>query len=723
MSFRTLQEKNQMELEKQSFGVLACKLRTPLDSRGSSEAAGQFLRGGYQQEGYGVPAGAAIDGSHALGNEGSQGYYVTGGRERFFETVEIMKAFFRRRNERIGKPIRYVIKPGIGGQHTPFQGISAVFSSAFGNQQGMISGEYELGKDFEKSIREILEENKLDWDQIAVVPSSKSGSTDETMMIFTEILFVLLKHISEKEGLNGEKFSAAVLRTLHQVNFIQGNERAGKDLFKVEQDRFGTDSLISLIEKNMRDGGLAADSRKIRKILGCVLGNMFFETTDRAEQSRLSAFIRNSGLDRELGEDSPGFGAMFDNVGGRWTGDLHMMTFLAFYDLDAGEYWEKRRGGIEAVRSGTHPGNNLGHKILDEKISDIALLVPDELFWFGKSIEQNFNESIWQEGFANLIAVVRSQWKGQSRHYGRNARAFRRNLVINLTDEVLPEDVFNSVKIAVPEFRGLSRQELANVFAGLLTTFYGMTNTVGNRLIVRALQASGFSPEQADLNTVTCPATRMVQENLFLRQPYVELGKGLLEKKLKSLQAANAVSEELSRIEAGARNRRFETNLPDFPMSGQELKGSKLADVVRAAFQYAEKSSRKFVPFFYLEDGKFLKLRKELVDSGIEWVMQGTGDQHISYQQVLAQPQRFLVLIVSFFPEKVIPGHPAVGFAKGYLHQVSPHMVRDLFAEASYRALAELRREKGGQGLFLRMSDSSAECRCLSEAFRALPAC
>ena len=61
---------------------------------------------------------------------------------------------------------------------------------------------------------------------------------------------------------------------------------------------------------------------------------MFFETTDRADQSRLSAFVRNSGLDRELKEDAPGFGSMFDNVGGRWTADLHMSLFLAVAGSD-----------------------------------------------------------------------------------------------------------------------------------------------------------------------------------------------------------------------------------------------------------------------------------------------------------------------------------------------------------------------------------------------------
>ncbi|HNV87234.1 MAG TPA: hypothetical protein PKL97_09785 [Candidatus Omnitrophota bacterium] len=712
-----LQGKKQIESEKESAAVIAGKLRTPLDSRGNPEAAAQFLRGGYQQEGYGVPAGAAIDGSHAAGDEGNQGYYVTGGKECFLKTVDAMSAFFKRRSARIGKPVRYVIKPGIGGQHTPFQGISELFASVFGQERGIISGEYELGKDFEDSIGKVLGANGWDWDQVAVIPSSKSGSTDETMMIFTEIFYLLLKQIGNREGLDGKQFADVAMETLNRVNFIQGKERSGKDLFKVEKDRFGTDSLIFLITKEMGERGLEGDSARVRAILGRVLGNMFFETTDRAEQSRLSAFIRNSGLDRELGDDSPGFGAMFDNVGGRWTGDLHMMTFLAFYELDALSYWEARRKGIESVRLGTHLGNRLGHAVLDGGITDIALLVPDEFFWFGKSIEQNFNESIWQEGFANLIAVVESQWNQQSRHYEKRAGTSGRNLVIHLTAGEIPEDRFYSVKVPTGDFRKQSKQGLAHLFGELLTTFYGMTNTVGTRLIARALKVSGFSAEQAELNEVMSPATGIVQKNLFLRQPYVELGKGLLEKKLKSLQAAGTVSEEFSRIQLAARKRVFETNLPGFPLPNGAMSDDQVLRAVREAFRLATQSSRKFVPFFYLEGGKFLELRKELVSSGIEWVMQGTGDQHISYQQVLAQPGKFFAAIVSFVPGKSAAGHPAVGFAKGYLHQVSPHMVRDLFAEASYKALTELRQNEGGLGLFLRTIDSPSEHRLLAEAF------
>jgi hypothetical protein len=86
--------------------------------------------------------------------------------------------------------------------------------------------------------------------------------------------------------------------------------------------------------------------------------------------------------------------------------------------------------------------------------------------------------------------------------------------------------------------------------------------------------------------------------------------------------------------------------------------------------------------------------------------MQGTGDQHISYQQVLAKPERFLPFFISFVPEKLLPGFPAVGFAKGHLNHISPHMVRDYFAEASYEALTLKRRYAGGEGVFLRMLDS-----------------
>ena len=66
---------------------------------------------------------------------------------------------------------------------------------------------------------------------------------------------------------------------------------------------------------------------------------------------------------------------MFDNVGGRWTGDLHMMTFLAFHKLDADAYWQARYEGIRKVRNGTHEDNALGNLILDQGIRKIALVI------------------------------------------------------------------------------------------------------------------------------------------------------------------------------------------------------------------------------------------------------------------------------------------------------------------------------------------------------------
>src|SRR3989338_5463768 len=297
--------KEESAVETKDAAVIAGKLRTVLDAKGNQAMAARFLKGGYLQDGYGVPEGAAIDGSHAF--EGTQGYYAKNsageetGKKIFIDTVERMKAFFKKRGQRNGRPIRYVIKPGIGGQHTPFQGIADGFEAA-GVKVGKIAGEYELGKDYEKALSDTLAQLGADWEQLAVIPSSKSGSTDETM---------------------------------HEINFSGAKERPAGDLFKIGPD-FQAQGLMDLLSQ--RTSSLGADIRKVRNVFSKTLGNMFFETKDRPEQSRLSAFIRNSGLDKELGEDAPGFGAMFDNVGGRWTGDLHMMTFLAYYVFDAEAY-------------------------------------------------------------------------------------------------------------------------------------------------------------------------------------------------------------------------------------------------------------------------------------------------------------------------------------------------------------------------------------------------
>jgi len=688
MTSRELSNKQNIEREEVQAGKLAKKLNSALDAHKNTETAARFLKGGYGQDGYGVPEAAAINGSFAF--EGNQGYYAKDGKKIFLSTVKSMKDFFERR-----KPVRLIIKPGIGGQHTSFQAIADIFKADKGVK---ICGEYELGKDYERFIIKTLKKLKAGWNEVAVIPSSKSGSTDETMMVFVDIFYVLLKQQAIKAGIDGEKFAGIVFNTLREMNFIGGKERPGKDLFK-------TASLIALIFEKTK--GLGISRRQIKDIFGKVLGNMFFETTDRVDQSRLSAFIRNSGLDKELGENAPGFGAMFDNVGGRWTGDLHMMTFLAYYSLDAEKYWEIRKKGINKVREGKHIANAIGNKILDEGITDIALLVPDDFFWFGKSAEQNFNESIWQNGFANLIAISESQWDAQKRHYADSPK----KLVIDMADMDIAGDLFNVFKVDMPAFSKLDNQGTANAFAELFTLFYGMTNTVGNRLIARTLKSAGYSADDVDLNNLDNPATKIVQGNLYLRQPYVELGKGLLEKRLKILQekekdSPGAIKADFEQIKQLARNGKLETNIIGVELPSNITNMNELAGVMRKALEFAGSNNRKFAPFIYLEGDKFYNLRDYLISSGIEWIMQGTGDQHISYQQVLAQPQKYLMFIISFVPEKSLIGRPAIGFAKGYLNNISPNMARDLFAEASYKALTESRKDQGGLGLFLRIIDS-----------------
>jgi hypothetical protein len=254
----------------------------------------------------------------------------------------------------------------------------------------------------------------------------------------------------------------------------------------------------------------------------------------------------------------------------------------------------------------------------------------------------------------------------------------------------------------------MDNQALAGALGELFTTFYGITHTVGNTLISRAVANKGYSAEDIDPNDLDNPATKTFQQNLYLRQPYVELGKGLLEKKLKALQEGGpkAVEKEFARISAAAKNTVSFTK------------------TIKEAIKFAEETNRKFVPFIYLEGEKFTELRKRLVKLGIEWVMQGTGDQHISYQQVLAQPRKYLPFIISFVPEEALPGRPAVGFVKGYLDNVSPNMVRDLFAEASYKALTDPRKNEAGEditgaaGVFIRITDSAKNRAILAKSFK-----
>jgi len=272
------------------------------------------------------------------------------------------------------------------------------------------------------------------------------------------------------------------------------------------------------------------------------------------------------------------------------------------------------------------------------------------------------------------------------------------------------------------DIRQLNRQEIVNLFARLLTTFYGMTHTIGNRLIARAIRTAGLKVEGVDIHDLTNPATHILQQNLYLRQPFVEFGKNLLEKRLKALQAqeakkAGAIKAAMVSVKALARQRTAESNIKELKIPSSLESWIDLANVIQNAAAYARQHNRKFVPVFYLESDKFYSLRDYLIARGYEWVLQGTGDQHISFQQLLAQPQKYLVFIISLVPQKMQPALPAVGFAKGYLDNISPNMVRDYFAEASYRAFTEERKEQGGKAVLVRMIDNRTNLKELRSAF------
>ena len=272
-----------IEQEKAEGRIVGDALHTVLDK--GSKSAGSFLSGGYEQSGYGVAAGAVNDGSHAIGREGDQGYYVDTtnipdgqggfkpGKQVVIDTVNDMKTFFARRSQRNNKPIRVVIKTGIGGQHTPFQGIASAFEKLDSGRNRII-GEYELGKDYQAYLEKLVSEMGIGWDQIAVIPSSKSGSTDETMMVFVDIMKILLQKIAatytvQGAKINGEKFAEAFLDYLHTINFKDGKELPGGDLFK----DFNLDDLVRRINQDAGDN--LVTSENVRQILGKVLGNMF----------------------------------------------------------------------------------------------------------------------------------------------------------------------------------------------------------------------------------------------------------------------------------------------------------------------------------------------------------------------------------------------------------------------------------------------------------------
>ncbi|MCL2389833.1 MAG: phosphoglycerate kinase, partial [Endomicrobia bacterium] len=163
----------------------------------NSKSSKDFLNGGYNQPGWGVAAKAVLNGSFAVDESGNQGYYTEEGKQKFLDDVARKRKFFHDRP----KPIKVFIKPGIGGQNTPFKGLADGFKVVVYGGSEML-GEYELGKDYETELNDLLKKMGIGWDQVAVMPSSKSGSTDETMMIYSELLYLQLKYIPATQNIN-----------------------------------------------------------------------------------------------------------------------------------------------------------------------------------------------------------------------------------------------------------------------------------------------------------------------------------------------------------------------------------------------------------------------------------------------------------------------------------------------------------------------------------------
>jgi hypothetical protein len=457
--------------------------------------------------------------------------------------------------------------------------------------------------------------------------------------------------------------------------------------------------------------------------------------------------MERSGLRRALKDRSPIYIPLFENVGGRWTFLVHLLMFAALFNLNAQRIWDRWYARVQEVRAGTHLGCQLGHQILDRGVTRIALVVPDELFWFGKAIEQNWNESIWQPGFATLIGIQESHWRAQQQHYDGQPN----RMIINLSAAPIA-----GANVLTPQIPGLAvlqaqqlaengkvhdqQQEVAEALVELFITFYAMTHTAASRLIGRALRAQGIDPATVNLSDLDSAGAKLVRRWCFLMQHVVELGKTSLETWLQDLQATNrrlqleasaggpidrtknpaidaAVEESIQLAEQG----QFKTNVPELQGPDRLANVDELAAMVIRAAEHARRQDRIFVPMPYLDGEHYRALRIRLTELGYEWVMQGTSDQHISVNQVEENPDRFVMCFISMVPPRGawLPGLPAIGFTPAYADNVPPHLILDRFAEALYNVTTDPadRGAKGGQALFLRWMDTDAGRAALQEGF------
>jgi hypothetical protein len=632
------------------------------------------------QKAWGVTNGSALNGSFA--RQGREGFFVDGGKQTYLRQYQKMETFLRPSADLKGFQNVLLIKGGIGGQHTGFEGLSEFFASDLAVNHNGARGEYELGYSDEE-LEQRVQAWGYTWDRVQFIASSKSGSTDESMIIFAQYLGLLLKHFAGLSEAEGQKLAVAVQQSLRDLNYKEGQENPPAELFRLNASEFF--AAVS------RQTSLPVE--KVQQALRDVLCRIAIETTANPSQSRLAAFAQNAGLYQALGIQLPVID-MFDNVGGRWTIDFHMLPFLALVGVEPEVYWSERDAAIRAyeTQGDSHPARVLGRRLLDDGVKDVIFVTPAKTPWLGHTIEQTFNESIYQNGYIHLRAIPYDEFDAAD-YAGRPGVT-----IINAADKRI--DAPNAVAWDFPGLGSAQARDKVLALAQLFTRVYGLTNTVGFELIARALKAQGKSAPEVDLNDGKNAATQIVIANSHLLQPWVEWAKKSVEKRLSQLQSQpQGVDTRARDIASAAAKWEFRTN---FAGEATLQTPSQLTQAFETARELAQRENRRLMVWIYAQGRPYIDLEKHFKTLGVE-VWQGTSMQHISANQLHSQAQDFLPFIISLIPESMPPGPISIGFGKAYLHRVPTVLVRDAFAEGTYGVPTQLRKEVGGKAAFLRM--------------------
>ncbi len=401
--------------------------------------------------------------------------------------------------------IRVMLHCGIGGQAL---GNRTLLEPATYNLGWEVIVLEKLGYDFNQ-IFDALEKKGISASQICMHVSSKSGTTDETMINFQAGLKTLIMRLSK------EKF---------------GDERVGLELIGILG---GLDDLAKLGAEEVEGLNL---SDKAKTLLRELFRRIIFTTTLGEEKgSRLYAFARCKLVRSILGPAGIPVVGIPDNIGGRFSerspsGDVTS----SFAGRDISKISQGAHEVLDIYTS-TNPNINLALKaacylyLLNPDYIVVAVQVSN-MRAVASALAQKFPESWGKGGIGPMVLVCTGQ-----KVLDKMAQAMENYraafILINVTGEKVKPLVLKDPNLPCLIYTqmGLGEKEEARrlLFSDELTKWFGELNAAA---VTEDYRSSIYQPFD------------------FQTQPFVDIGKKLMEE-----TARNLSRDEISRSERYSR--------------------------------------------------------------------------------------------------------------------------------------------------------------------------